>query len=298
MTTLRKTSYTLHATHAHSMKIVFFGTSPLAEHVLPALQSAGLTPVLVVAGNNVPVRKSKEFVPPPEKLWAQQHNVPCVQPQKLDAEFLDTLRSYNADCFVVASYGRILPKTLLAIPPKGVINLHPSLLPRLRGPSPMRSAILHNEPHVGVSIMLLDEEMDHGPLLAQQVVPTLQWPMQGRALDALLAQQGAQLLAQTLPGWIAGTVQAVQQDHSKATYCSTFTKKDGELDIENGDPYENFLKICAFDGWPGTFFFTVRNGKQMRVVITKAHMEHQKLVIDFVIPEGKKEMAYQDFLRG
>lgn len=280
------------------MKIIFFGTSPLAEHVLPTLHRAGITPVLVVASKDIPVRKSNERIAPPEKVWATEHDIPCIQPSVLDDVFLETLKTYSADCFVVASYGRILPQALLSIPPKGVVNVHPSLLPRLRGPSPMRSAILHNEPTVGVSIMVLDAEMDHGPLLAQKIIPTPTWPMPGRALDTLLGNAGAQLLADILPQWINGTVSPIEQDHSQATYCRMFKKEDGELDIQNGNPYENYLKICALDGWPGTFFFTQRNGKTMRVLISEAHMHHGALVIDRVIPEGKKEMAYSDFLRG
>lgn len=280
------------------MKSIFFGTTPLAQHVLPALHKAGLTPSLIVAGADIPVRKTNELVAPYEKSWALEHGVPYVQPTTLDEAFLDTLRAQQAECFVVASYGRILPQTLLSMPPKGVVNLHPSLLPRLRGPSPMRSAILHNESTVGVSIMVLDEEMDHGPLLAQQVVPVQPWPLPGRQLDDILGAAGAQLLADTLPQWIAGTLQPTEQDHTQATYCSMFTKQDGEIDIVHGDPRQNFAKICAFDGWPGTFFFVQRNGKTIRVVIAAAHMHGDQLVIDRVVPEGKKEMAYTDFLRG
>lgn len=282
----------------YNMNIVFFGTTPLAQHVLPALHAAGLTPSLIVAGKDVLVRKTNKVIPPPEKTWAIEHGVAHVQPDALDDAFLDTLRAHHADCFVVASYGRILPKALLRIPPKGVVNLHPSLLPRLRGPSPMRSALLHNESPVGVSIMLLDEEMDHGPLLAQHIVPVHPWPLPGRQLDDVLGRAGAQLLANTLPGWIAGDIQPIEQDHSQATYCSMFKKQDGELDIVHGDPHQNFAKICAFDGWPGAFFFVQRNGKKIRVVIVAAHMQGNQLVIDRVIPEGKKEMSYTDFLRG
>jgi methionyl-tRNA formyltransferase len=198
--------------------------------------------------------------------------------------------------FVVASFGSILPKTLLDIPKHGTVNVHPSLLPRLRGPSPMRSAILRDEKETGVSIMLLDEQMDHGPLLAQKKVFVDPWPSRGRVLDDLLAREGGALLAKTLPLWVAGEIEPQEQNHDLATYTEKFTKEDGLLDLKD-NPYRNLLKVRAFEGWPGTYALFERAGKRIRVQILDAHLDGSRFVIDIVKPEGKKEMPYEDFLR-
>lgn len=276
------------------MKLAFFGTFPLAEEVLDALEVAELTPQLVVAGKDRLDRK-KNIIPSPEKAWALARGIPVLQPEKIDDAFLSELQKDTWDAFIVASYGKILPKALLDIPKSGTINLHPSLLPKLRGPSPIRSAILNDEKEVGVSIMILDDKMDHGPLIGQKIVPVPEWPPRGTELDAILAREGAQLLAEVLPKYFAGEIMPKEQDHSQATYCTIFTRTDGEIDLKD-DAYRNLLKIRAFDGWPGTFAFFDRNGEKVRVVIIDAHVENGKLILDIVKPEGKPAMPYQDFL--
>lgn len=255
-------------------RFVFFGTAPLAESVLAELAKAGFTP---------------------ERIIESIHNT---------SQFAEELGRSPWDVFVVASYGKKISPELLKIPRHGVVNVHPSLLPRLRGPSPIRSAILRNERETGVSIMLLDDEMDHGPLIAQKKVAVSPWPPGGHQLDLLLAQEGGKLLASMLPKWIAGDIEARPQNHDIATYCEAFKKEDGLLDMK-ADPYQNLLKIRAFEGWPGTYAFFVRREKKLRVQILEAHLDGnpstplkaRKLVIDRVKPEGKREMAYEEFLR-
>jgi methionyl-tRNA formyltransferase len=166
----------------------------------------------------------------------------------------------------------------------------------LRGPSPMRSAILNDEKETGVSVMLMDEQMDHGPLIAQRKVAIEPWPPHGKTLEDRLAHEGGKLLAQILPLWLQGTIQPQEQNHDLATYTKKFTKEDGALDL-GADPYQNLLTIRAFESWPGTYAFFERAGKRIRVQILDAHIEGKKLVIDIVKPEGKKEMSYADFLR-
>jgi methionyl-tRNA formyltransferase len=277
-------------------KFIFFGTDPLAKDILDTLKREGLLPVLIVGGTDK-VDNKKNVISPTEKLWAIENNIAIIQPDKITKELIDNLASYNADVFIVASYGKILPKSLLELPKHGVINVHPSLLPELRGPSPIRSAILTDQKNTGVSIMILDQEMDHGPLLAQEKVSLDTWPTAGRKLDSILSKVGAELLAKVLPEWINGAIVPKEQDHTQATYCKEFDKKDGEINLEYDD-YKNYLKICAFDGWPGTFFFLHHNDKQIRVKITEAEFANNKLVIKKVIPEGKKEMMFEDFRRG
>jgi methionyl-tRNA formyltransferase len=160
----------------------------------------------------------------------------------------------------------------------------------------VRSAILENERETGVSIMLLNEKMDEGPIIAQRKVPVPEWPPRGRELDALLASEGGKLLAEMLPQWVAGEIDAKEQNHDIATYCGIFTKEDGLLDLK-ADPYHNLLKIRAFDGWPGTYTFFERAGKRIRVQVLDAEVINSRLQIMTVKPEGKGEMAYDAFLR-
>jgi methionyl-tRNA formyltransferase len=247
-------------------RFVLFGTRPLAAGVLAELSAAGLSP---------------------EKSFETADITP---------DFMRELASEAWDVFVVASFGKILPKAFLDIPRRGVVNMHPSLLPRLRGPSPVRSAILENERETGVSIMLLNERMDEGPIIAQRKVSIPEWPPRGRELDALLAREGGKLLAEMLPRWVAGDIDATEQNHDIATYCSIFTKEDGLLDLK-ADPYQNLLKIRAFDGWPGTYAFFERAGKRLRVQVLDAEVINNRLQIMTVKPEGKGEMEYDAFLR-
>ena len=279
-----------------SARIAFFGTAPLALGVLDALESQSLTPSLIVAGKDSFNSRTKEVVFPIEKTWAIERGIPYLQPEKIDDAFIDGLSKEDWDTFVVASYGKILPKRLLDLPRCGTVNMHPSLLPRLRGPSPIRSAILNDEKDTGVSVMLLDEKMDHGPIIAQKHIAIPQWPPKGRDLDQLLAEEGGTLLASMLPHWLSGDIEAREQNHDLATFCKMFSKEDGELDLSD-DPYQNLLKIRAFDGWPGTYTFFSRDNKRIRVQILEAHLENGKLALDRVKPEGKGEMSYADFVR-
>ncbi len=184
------------------------------------------------------------------------------------------------------AYGKILPQALLDIPQYGTINLHPSLLPKLRGPSPMRSAILNDEKETGVSVMLIDDKMDHGQILAQEKVVFEEWP-HAHEVEERLMLSGAKLLAATVPAYLAGEIVPQEQDDSQATYCSLFKKEDALLDLSD-DPYQNFLKIRAFEGWPNAYF--IHNGKHIK--ITEATFANGTLTIEKVIPEGGKEMDY------
>ena len=282
---------------------VFFGTAPLALAVLDALELAGYLPALIVAGPDGIDARKKTAQLPPEKTWALAHGIEVVQPKRLDEEFIAKLKSAPWELFVVASYGRIIPKELLDIPTHGALNMHPSLLPRLRGPSPIRSAILTDEKETGVTVIALDEALDHGPIIAQKKVAIPEWPPHGNMLDALLAEEGGKMLASILPHWLSGDIEAHEQNHDLATYCEMFKKEDGLIDL-NDDSYQNLLKIRAYEGWPGTYTFfethstsSGQEARKIRVKIVDAHVEDGALKIDRVVPEGKGEMDYEEFLR-
>lgn len=278
------------------VRFALFGTPEITVTIAQALHGAGLTPAAVITRVDAPVGRGKVLTPPPMKVWAQSHHIPVHQPLKITPEFVAQMNQEPWDVFVVAAYGKILPQSLLDIPKHGTLNVHPSLLPRLRGPSPIRSAILENEKETGVSIMLLDAEMDHGPILAQEKVTLPEWPPRAYELEHLLATRGGEMLAETLPKWVAGEITATEQDHSKATFCRMLKKTDGLVDL-NDDPYKNLLKIRALEGWPGAYTFFERNGTRLRVQLIEAHIENDALVLDTVKPEGKNVMKYSDFAR-
>jgi len=280
-----------------NLKVAFFGTPEIAVYVLDELKTQGIVPELIITAPDKPKGRKLTVTPPETKLWAQKHNIAILQPEKLnDANFLSQIKSKSWDIFIVVAYGKIIPESLFEIPSHGTLNVHPSLLPRLRGPSPIQSAILGEE-KTGVTVMLLDEQMDHGPIVAQRQVEVASWPPKASMLGKILAEEGARLLAQNILPWIDGKIKATAQDDSAATYTKKIKKTDGLVDLSD-TPEENYRKIQAFDVWPRAYFIIEKNGKQMRVVITDAELKEDSLVIKSVIPEGKKEMLYADFLRG
>ncbi|MEK7134016.1 MAG: formyltransferase family protein, partial [Patescibacteria group bacterium] len=208
------------------------------------------------------------------------------------------------DLFIVIYYGKIIPRAILDIPPKGTLNVHFSLLPRWRGTSPIRAAIANDDREIGTSIILLDEKLDHGPLIAQKKIALPEWPPYASELEELCTRESARLLIDILPSWLSGEIEARTQNHDVATQCPAYTKEDGLLDLA-GDPYKNLLKIRAFDTTVGTYTFFERNGKKIRVGIPRAHIENSpstslragKLILDTAKPEGKREMPYEEFLR-
>lgn len=270
-------------------RFAFFGTSHIAVYVLNALAETALLPQLVVTQPPKPKGRGLGTQPTQAEVWARAHDIPVAYDAK---EF----ENGEWDVAIVVDYGNFLPKQLLDIPKHGFLNVHPSLLPRLRGASPMRSAILNDEKQTGVTIMLVTEGMDEGPIVAQKKIDVTPWPIGNAALENILVPEGGKLLAQILPQWVAGEVDAHEQNHDVATYAEKIAKEDGLLDL-NADAYKNLLKIRAYEGWPGTYTFFERGGKRIRVGILDAHSANGKLVIDRVKPEGKKEMTYEEFAR-
>jgi methionyl-tRNA formyltransferase len=279
------------------IRIAFFGTSEFSTIILDQLLEAGFMPALLISTPDTKQGRGLKQTPPPVKEWGDEHGIDTVQFERLDNAAIAELNNSEWDLFIVASYGKILPQALLEIPTHGVLNVHPSLLPKWRGPSPIQAAIL-NDTTTGITIMCVDEEIDHGPIVAQASVELDEWPPRAALLTKLLATEGGKLLAEVIPQWIAGSITPEPQDHTKATFSKKITKEDGRVDLEHTKPFEAYKKIQAFADYPGAYFFTNRNGKAVRVKITDASFEDGVLSITHVIPEGKKEMAYQDFLRG
>ncbi len=282
--------------------IAFWGTSRISVIVLDEMARDGILPSLIITAPPKPKGRGLELAPSEVKVWADAHGIPTLEPAKLDSEFSRKLSVVGCELFIIASYGKIIPRAILDMPKHGTLNMHPSLLPKLRGASPIQSAILEDapmvEPHeTGVTIMLIDEEVDHGPIVAQEKIIIENWPPKGSELEEILGALGGKLLAKTIPLWVAGTVTPQPQDHDNATYTKKMTQGSGHIDLAD-DPVRMYRKIRAFDTWPRAYFLTERGGREIRVIVTDAKIENSKLIPLRVIPEGKKEMRYEDFLRG
>ncbi len=291
---------------ATSTKFAFFGSSEFSIITLNNLEKNGFTPTLVVTTPDKPKGRKLIITPTPVKIWAESRKIKVITPTKLDQTAVSELKTLTSELgiefFIVASYGKIIPSSVLEIPKHKCLNVHPSLLPKYRGASPLQSMILADEKNIGVSIMVMDAEMDHGPLLSRTEYTPEKWPLKLMELKNALGTIGANELSSLIPKWISGTVKPLEQNHSEATFTKKITKDDGLINLED-DQYKNFLKFCAFSEWPKAYFFinnpnpsTDTTENKIRIIIRDADFKNDKLIIKRVIPEGKKELDFKDFL--
>ena len=288
----------------NNISFAFFGTGALAESVLASLVRNGYIPKLIVTKPDAPQGRHMEMKSPHIKVWADMKGIKTFQPVSLKELGNDSpLHTETFDVFIVASYGKIIPVDILNLPKKGVLNVHPSLLPEYRGPSPIESALLDGKMTTGVSIMKLDEGMDHGPILVQNAFMINAEETSG-TLEVRAGQLGGDLLSQVLPQYMDGTLVPKEQDHAKATICKKITKELGEIKLsENIDEVRR--KFRALTPWPSLYFFITHNEKQMRIKVTDVDLvtpfekdSTAQDIITRVIPEGKKEMDFESFKRG
>lgn len=298
-----------------NVRFAFFGSSRFSVFVLDELEKAGLTPVAAVTTPDKPAGRKLGLTPTPVKIWASNRGIRVFEPARLSGPeaggFADDLKGLSCDVFIVASYGKIIPGAIMNIPVHKTLNVHPSLLPKYRGASPLQSAMLDDAKDTGITVMMINEKMDEGPIVSQKPVTVSQWPVY-EEFEEMMAREGGRLLAETLPGWLVDGIGVRDQDHSKATYSRKIIKEDGLLN-PSGDPYLNFRKIQAYHEWPGAYFVVekeaARNGKngenretgemrKIRVKVTAASFRDGKLVVERVVPEGGRDMDYRDFNRG
>ncbi len=276
------------------INFAFFGTDEFAVVTLGALLEKGYRPSVVVTVPDQPRGRKLILTPPPLKLFAQKKRLEVWQAEQT-IELFTNLKSNNDDLFIVASYGRLLPPAILAIPAHGVLNIHPSLLPLGRGPSPIQSAILTGQTETGVTIIKLDDELDHGPMIASQKVNVGELGFQ--ELRDRLAETGADLLAKILPRWIAGEIEPQAQNHDLATFTHKISKEMGELK-RGDDPQINYRKFRALTPWPGVYFWaTGRQNLMIRVIVKDARLDRGQFIIDRVVPESRQELAWSDFIK-
>jgi len=215
-----------------------------------------------------------------------------------DKNELESLKKadFQPDIGIVASFGALIPSDIINWPKKGLLNLHPSLLPKYRGPTPIPSTLLNGEKETGLTIIKVDEQIDHGPIVSQ-FKEAIKVDYTSESLLNRLFTLGGQTLTTILPSYLEGKIELREQDHSQATYTQKLTKEDGKIDWTKPAEYlERFIR--AMFPWPGAWTEIKINQKIKRLKILKAHLEKKRLFLDEVQLEGKKPVTWKQFLEG
>lgn len=272
----------------------FFGTPDVASNTLDILFRGGYIPKVIVTSPDRQAGRGMHMQETPVSIWAKNHNIACLKPEKINQEFISELKKFDLDLSIVIAYGKIIPEELINTPHLGTINIHYSLLPKYRGASPVEEALLHGDNKTGVSIQQMAFKLDSGPIIVDKEVDIVNSETKTNLLKRLTIV-GGELLRDTLPNIFERNITLTPQDESLATFCKKLKKEDGLLGL-NSDAMTNFNKYRAFADWPGTYFFIEKDGKKIRVKIKKAKYENDSFIIERVIPEGKKEINYSDFI--
>lgn len=298
------------------MNVVFMGSPEFAIPSLNALSAnRDFDLVGVITQPDRPAGRGRKLRSSPVKLRCNELGVSIYQPDSLKSpEIIATLQTLNTELIIVAAYGMILPLTLLDLPKFGSINVHASLLPRWRGAAPIQAALHAGDSDTGVTIMKMDPGLDTGPILSQRSI-VIRSSDTGGKLAGRLADLGAELLLETIPGYISGELHPQKQDENKATYAPLLNKSDGRLDFMR-PAIELERQIRAFDPWPSSFFEwgnmririhkadALRDGTLKPGVVGKIEGKPAiganpgTLLLQIVQPAGRNEMPGEDFIRG
>ena len=286
-------------------RIIFFGTEAFSADALRALIASNFNVVAVVTKPDQPKGRGHKLTEPLVKTIAREHDIPVWQPTKL-ADVAEQITSLQPVAGVLVSYGKIIPQSIIDLFTPGIINVHPSLLSRYRGPSPIEAAIIHHDNQTGVTIMQLSAAMDAGPIYAQRIIP-LDHTETKPALYATLSRIGNQLLIDTLPDILSGALTPTPQNDADVTYCSLLSKQDGLLDPADLTAVQAEARVRAFLGFPRT---RLPLGDQT-LIITRAHVsktaetplsvqfsDGNYLAPDELIAPSGKTMTAEAFLRG
>jgi methionyl-tRNA formyltransferase len=278
---------------------IFYGSDDFSIEVLKVLLENNFKPDFCITQPDRPKGRKLVMTPPPIKKFCEENDIKVLQPEILNKDTVP-----ETSFAVVASYGKIISKEIVELPKLGTLNVHPSLLPKYRGASPIETTILNDDKKTGVTIMLMDEKMDHGPIISQKEVIFETWPDKQIIRDQL-AKTGGEMVSDIIPQMIEDNLGLIEQEHDKATYTKMIKKADGEINLEDSAE-KNYLKFIALNPWPGTFYFIYpersrvveKDSKQIRIKITEAVLENNEFIIKKVIPEGKSEMTFESFENG
>ena len=300
----------------NKIKTILIGTPEFAEKIFRKFYDVlkdRLEIIAVVTTQDKPVGRKQILTPSPVKKWAQQNNLSVLQPEKIKSpEWTNKIKELAPDLIILTAYGQIVPEAILEMPKYGALNIHPSLLPKYRGASPIQATILNGDKETGVTIILMDEEMDHGNIISNSKF-LISNKITYKELGEKLAKTGADLLKKTLPNWINGKIKAWPQDHSQATFCKIIKKEDGKIDW-NKSAEEIEKQIRAYSVWPTTYTQNLKileadlENKKTDKIIGEVFLDENKnlcvqtgdgiLILKQVQLEGKKPMPIKDFLNG
>jgi len=275
----------------------YFGTPKVSSDTLEKLIANNFIPAIIVTSPDAPKGRGLALMPSEVKTLASAYHIPIFTPEALDAKTITAIQAKKCDYAIVVAYGKIFPVGLIDIFPKGVLNVHYSLLPKYRGATPLESALLADDPTTGVTVQKMSREVDAGDILAQEATPI--GPTEtARELRPRLIALGAQLLVDTLPKYLSGDIMPFHQDHSFASHTKKIQKEDGLLSL-NAPAEENWNKYRAYADSIGTYFINppADGGKRMKII--KASLKNLpggkaggKFIVERVIPEGKHEMDF------
>jgi len=245
------------------LRLVFMGSPQFAVPPMEYLLAEKYQVAAVYTQPDKPAGRGRGMLASPVKQAARACGLAVVQPASLKAAgVVEQLKGFEPDIIVVAAFGQILPKSVLALPRLGCLNIHPSLLPCFRGASPVASAILAGGDFTGVSIMVMDEGLDTGPVLARAQIPISPGDTTG-SLTAKLSCMGAQLLGEVLVGWSRGELTPQPQNEAESTYCDPIAKGEGEIDWRR-PAADIWRRVRAFNPWPGCY--TRWRGKSLKII--------------------------------
>jgi methionyl-tRNA formyltransferase len=304
------------------LKIIFFGTPKFAAVILKSLLDHGYNIAAILTQPDQKVGRKQEVACPPVKDLALENGIEIFQPQDLrETKLFEEIKKIDPDLFIVAAYGKILPKDFLGIPKYGAVNVHGSLLPKYRGASPVQCAILAGEKETGITLMQMNEKMDEGDILRQGKIKI----EKNETTDTLmkkLAELGAKMTAASISDLLKGNIKPVRQDHSQATYCKPVKKEDGKIDWDKKSAEEIWRKWRAYFPWPGIFSDLEIKGQIKRLKLIKIEIlsdaeagekpgkivkynqeiavqaKKGLIVLKKIQLEGKKEMDVDEFVRG
>lgn len=299
------------------IKIIFMGSAEFSVPILLDLIQ-NFNVLAVVTESDKPAGRDNELVKPPTKIIAENHGLPCLQPETIvkNADFLRQLLEFDPDVIIVSAYGKILPPEIINLPKQGCLNVHPSLLPRYRGASPIQTALLNGDKTSGVSIILMDQGMDTGDIIAQEEFG-IEQDDNYNSLSEKLSKLSCRLLREILPKYVGNETKLKIQNDSAATYAKKINKYDGRIDWRK-TAVEIYNQIRAYSDWPGSYTFydkkkldvmsarpliidseTASFGQviqlegKIAVLCGEGFLELQSVKL-----EGKKETPIADFVNG
>jgi methionyl-tRNA formyltransferase len=303
------------------LPIVFMGTSELSAVILAAMIKEGYKIVGVFTKPDAKIGREQEIVKSPVKKLAQENKIPLFQPEKLNLEAVEQLKKLKPDLIIVAAFGKIIPQAVLDIPGFGCINVHASLLPKYRGPSPIQNAIMAGENQTGISIMLMDKGIDTGDILAQEKID-IDPDDNTATLMEKLSDLSAALILKTLPLWIERKIQPQPQNNSLATLCQLIEREDGHI-FWSDRAEDIYNRYRALSPWPGIFSYWKDGADTIRLKLKTVKLQkmdpQQKhtegeifeigndigvqtaegvIILKEIQREGKKTMDVKEFVNG